>query len=76
MTDLINRFNEDLQLHGMSNTTIKKYFLYNTLKREWTSLKFVRPEKEKKLPVILSRKEVKAILNHVQFPHHRACPVG
>jgi len=120
---ILKRFIEDLQLKGMSNTTIKmytravrqltkyyqkspeeisdeelrQYFLYNknerkwsrvastislcgikhfytlTLKREWTSLKFVRPEKEKKLPVILSRKEVKAILNHVQFPHHRAC---
>lgn len=123
MTDPLQRFNEDLQLKGMSERTIKmytravrqltkhyqkspelisdeelrQYFLYNknerrwsrvtstislcgiklfytlTLKREWTSLKFVRPEKEKKLPVILSRQEVKAILNHVHFPHHRAC---
>jgi len=44
-----------------------KYFFTLTLKREWTNLKFVRPEKEKKLPVILSRQEVNAILNHVQF---------
>jgi len=123
MTDLFTRFSEDLQLKGMSDTTIKmytravrqltkhyqkspekisdeelrKYFLYNknerkwsrvastislcgikhfyttTLKREWTSLKFVRPEKEKKLPVILSTQEVKTILTQVQFPHHRAC---
>jgi integrase/recombinase XerD len=50
-----------------------KYFYTLTLKREWTSLKFIRPEKEKKLPVILSRDEVKAILNRVEFPHHRAC---
>jgi len=50
-----------------------KYFYTLTLKREWTSLKFIRPEKEKKLPVILSRDEVKAILNRVRFPHHRAC---
>lgn len=123
MTDLFQRFDEDLQLKGLSPRTIKmytravrqltnhyqkspekitdeelrKYFLYNknerswsrvastislcgikyfftlTLKREWTNLKFVRPEKEKKLPVILSKQQVKAILNHVQFPHHRAC---
>ena len=123
MTDLFQRFAEDLQLKGLSPKTIKmytravkqlatyyqkspdkitdeelrKYFLYNknerkwsrvastislcgikyfftlTLKREWTGLKFIRPEKEKKLPVILSRQEVNAILNHVQFPHHRAC---
>ena len=50
-----------------------KYFYTLTLKREWTSLKFIRPEKEKKLPAILSRREVKAILDHVEFPHHRAC---
>jgi len=120
---LFIRFDEDLQLKGMSSRTIemytravrqltkhyqkspekisdeelRKYFLYNknvrkwsrvastislcgiklfytlTLKREWTNLKFVRPEKEKKLPVILSRQEVKDILNRVQFKHHRAC---
>lgn len=120
---ILKRFTEDLQLKGMSQTTIdmylravrqltkhyqkspdqisdeelRQYFLYNknerkwsrvastislcgikhfytiTLKREWTSFKFVRPEKEKKLPVILSRQEVKDILNHVEFKHHRAC---
>jgi integrase/recombinase XerD len=123
MTDIFKRFDEDLQLRGMSDRTIemyvravrhlskhynkspekindeqlREYFLYNknerkwsrtastislcgikqfytlTLKREWTSLEFVRPEKEKKLPVILSRQEVKSLLNHVQFSHHRAC---
>ena len=123
MTDPFHRFNEDLQLKGLSEPTIdmytravkqltkhyqispeeisdeelRQYFLYNknvrhwsrvactislcgikyfytlTLKRNWTSLKFVRPEKEKKLPVILSRHEVKAILNRVVYPHHRAC---
>ena len=50
-----------------------KYFYTLTLKRKWTSLKFIRPEKEKKLPVILSSDEVRAILNQVHFPHHRAC---
>jgi integrase/recombinase XerD len=50
-----------------------KYFYTLTLKRDWTSLKFIRPEKEKKLPAILSREEVKAILDRVEFPHHRAC---
>ena len=50
-----------------------KYFYTLTLKREWTSLKFIRPEKEKKLPAILSREEVKTILDLVEFPHHRAC---
>jgi len=50
-----------------------KYFYTLTLKREWTSLKFIRPEKEKKLPVILSRQEIKVILDRIEFPHHRAC---
>jgi integrase/recombinase XerD len=49
-----------------------KYFFTLTLKREWTSLKFIRPSKEKKLPSILSRNEVKAILDRVRYPHHRA----
>jgi integrase/recombinase XerD len=120
---ILQRFNEDLQLKGMSERTIqmytravrqltthyqkspdrisdeelRQYFLYNknirkwsrtastislcgiklfftlTLKREWTTLRFVRPEKEKKLPVVLSREEVNRILNKVHFPHHRAC---
>ena len=50
-----------------------KLFFTLTMKRDWTNLKFVRPEKEKKLPVILSNQEVKNILNRVQFKHHRAC---
>jgi integrase/recombinase XerD len=50
-----------------------KFFFTHTLKREWTTLKFVRPEKEKRLPVILARQEVKNILDHVEFKHHRAC---
>lgn len=123
MTDLFIRFQEDLQLKGLSERTIdmycravrqltnhyqkspeqisyeelRQYFLHNknvrkwsrvastispcgikyfytlTLKKEWTCLKFIRPEKEKKLPVILSREEVKAILDRVHYPHHRAC---
>jgi len=50
-----------------------KLFTTLTLKRDWTNLKFIRPEKEKKLPVILSRQEVQNILNRVQYKHHRAC---
>ena len=123
MTDLFQRFNEDLQLRGMSERTIdmyvravrqltkhygqcpdkisdeqlRQYFLYNknerkwsrtastislcgiklfytlTLKRDWTSLKFVRPEKEKKLPVVLSRAEVQRIFQNVRFFHHKTC---
>jgi integrase/recombinase XerD len=123
MTDLFQRFDEDLQLRGMSHRTIemyvravkqltkyygkspekisdeqlRQYFLYNknerkwsrtastialcgikqfytlTLKRDWTALKFVRPEKQKRLPVVLSQDEVRKLFEHVQFPHHKAC---
>ena len=51
---------------------IKRFYTL-TLKRDWTSLKFVRPEKEKKLPVVLSRPEVRRILNAVKIDYHRAC---
>ena len=48
-----------------------KHFHTITLDKGWTKLKFIRPQKEKKLPVILSKREVKSILNRVQFKHHR-----
>jgi integrase/recombinase XerD len=49
-------------------------FLYeHTLQRQWTTLKFVRPAREKKLPVVLSREEVRAILAAVRIPVYRAC---
>src|SRR5256885_7803559 len=35
-----------------------KFLFQNTLQRSWTSLKLIRPPKEKKLPVVLSRQEV------------------
>ncbi len=50
-----------------------KLFFTLSLKRDWTNLKFVRPEKEKKLPIVLSRAEVNKILSAVKMPRHRAC---
>ena len=44
-----------------------------TLKREWTTLGLVRPRPEKKLPVVLSREEVRRILDQVHTPVYRAC---
>jgi site-specific recombinase XerD len=83
--DLIS--DEDLRQYFLYNNNVRKwsrvastislcgikYFYTLTLKRDWTSLKFIRPKKEKKLPAVLSRKEVKTILDLVEFPHHRAC---
>jgi len=50
-----------------------KLFYTITLKRKWTNLTFVRPEKEKKLPVILSKNEVRKICNAAKMHYHRAC---
>jgi site-specific recombinase XerD len=49
-------------------------FLYeHTLQQHWTTLRFVRPPREKKLPVVLSRDEVRRILTEVRIPVYRAC---
>lgn len=50
-----------------------KLFYTLTLKRDWTNLKFVRPEKESKLPVVLSQKEVRKICNAAKMNYHRVC---
>jgi len=53
-----------------------KFFFEKTLGKDWQVFDLVRPEKETKLPVILSRKEVQTILNNVKMDYHRACLVG
>jgi site-specific recombinase XerD len=50
-----------------------KFFWEHTLKRDWSIVGLLRPEKEKKLPVVLSRREVILIMNQVKYPHHRVC---
>jgi len=50
-----------------------KFFFQNTVRRDWTSLKLLRPPRSKKLPVVLSREEVKAILARVHKPIYRVC---
>ena len=49
-----------------------KFFYERTLSREWKLLELVRPVREKKLPVILSRDEVRRILGAVRLPVYRA----
>lgn len=49
-------------------------FLYErTLKQEWPTLSFVRPPRERKLPVILSVEEVHQLLGCLRQLHYRAC---
>jgi integrase len=50
-----------------------RFFFTHTLQRDWTTLRFVRPRREKKLPVVLSRDEVRRILHAVRNPIYRAC---
>jgi site-specific recombinase XerD len=49
-------------------------FLYErTLNRQWATLALVRPQREKKLPVVLSVEEVRQILDRVRLWHYRVC---
>ena len=50
-----------------------KFFWEQTLKRDWSILGLVRPAREKKLPVILSRREVITIMENVKHFRYRVC---
>lgn len=50
-----------------------KFFFENTLKRPWPTLLFIRPGRDKKLPVVLSRDEVRRILANIQLLRYRVC---
>ena len=50
-----------------------KFFYEQTLKHDWPTLRFVRPPREWKLPVVLSRKEVRQILAVVRIPVYQVC---
>jgi site-specific recombinase XerD len=50
-----------------------KFFFERTVGREWKTFEFLRPPKEKKLPVVLSVEEVRCILKHVRLSHYRIC---
>ncbi len=50
-----------------------KFFYENTAKMPWTTLTFVRPPREKKLPTVLSRDEVRLILSKVRLLPYRTC---
>jgi integrase/recombinase XerD len=50
-----------------------KFFYEKTLGREWKTLEFLRPPKEKKLPVVLSVSEVRRVLSCVHHLQYRVC---
>jgi site-specific recombinase XerD len=50
-----------------------KFFYEQTLKREWHLLQLVRPNRNKKLPVVLSTEEVKRVLECVRRYPYQVC---
>lgn len=48
-----------------------KFFFEKTLGRQWPVFELVRPRRSKKLPVVLSREEVRAVLKLVRHPMAR-----
>jgi integrase/recombinase XerD len=48
-----------------------KFLFDYTLKRQWTILELVRPQKQKKQPVVLSREEVKHLLSYIRKDCYR-----
>jgi len=50
-----------------------KFFFQQTLGREWKTFEFLRPPKEKKLPVVLSAAEVGRVLGCVHRSRYRVC---
>lgn len=49
-----------------------KILFRDVLKQEWDKIDIPRPRREKKLPIVLSREEVKKILNALRNIKHRA----
>jgi len=49
-----------------------KFFFINVLKRKWHTLKLAKAKREKRLPVVLSREEVRKILSRVTTFHNYA----
>jgi integrase/recombinase XerD len=50
-----------------------KFFYEHTLEKEWHTLELVRPDKQEKLPVVLSLQEVEQILKYVNKSQYRVC---
>jgi len=50
-----------------------KFFFEQTLQCHWTLLRLMRPPRQSKLPVVLSREEVRRILQLVRIPVYRVC---
>lgn len=50
-----------------------KFFYEKTIKRDWPTLKFVRARRQHRMPVVLTRTEIRRILVCVRFERYRVC---
>jgi site-specific recombinase XerD len=50
-----------------------RFFYEQTLGRHWTILDLARPPRDKKLPAVLSRDEVRRVLEAIHVPAYRVC---
>ena len=50
-----------------------KFLYQQTLQQKWPILDFVKPAREKKVPVVLSQGEVVKVLSQVRQGHYRVC---
>jgi site-specific recombinase XerD len=50
-----------------------KFFHQHTLQRNWPTFELIQPPKEQKLPVVLSRGEVRRVLGCIRREHYRVC---
>lgn len=50
-----------------------KFFYEKTLRRDWSLTGVPTPKREKKVPVVMTHEQVKAILSRVRTVRHRAC---
>lgn len=86
-TSLESITDEQLREYFLHVMTVKKWsrpsctialcairiLIERTLKRDWAAMKFVRPARQEKLPVILSVQEVRRVLGQVRLARFRAC---
>lgn len=50
-----------------------KFFFDHTIKRPWPTLLFIRPGRNKSLPVVLSQDEVHRLLHSIRLLRYRVC---
>ena len=49
-----------------------RHFFIHVLHRDWHTLQMIRAQSERRLPAVLSRDEVRSVLECVRTPHNRA----